>query len=137
MVKLRIARAGRMAAPSSAPSGTLAAAGLIAAGLVAGCSAAADTAAAERRAGRELLEQYQCGRCHRIPGVAAARGDLAVTLERFGRRSYIAGRLPNTTDNLHRWLIDPDAVVPGTLMPNLGVDPADARRMAAYLASLD
>ena len=36
-------------------------------------------------------------------------------------------------ENLVRWIIDPSAVVPGTLMPSMGVTPADARAIAAYL----
>lgn len=91
---------------------------------------------ADAALGRALIEQYQCGRCHTIPGVAAARGSVAVTLEGFGARSYIAGRFANRPDALVAWLIDPPALVPGTLMPNLGVDAAQARHMAAYLGSL-
>ncbi len=35
-----------------------------------------------------------------------------------------------------RWIIDPPSLVPGTLMPNLGVTPADAQLLAAYLMQL-
>jgi cytochrome c2 len=86
--------------------------------------------------GRQLAAQYQCGRCHAIPGVASARGTLAVSLASFGRRSYIAGHVPNTDELLQRWLVDPPALVPGTTMPAMGVTPADARDLAAYLRSL-
>lgn len=86
--------------------------------------------------GRQLLTHYQCGACHVIPGVAAARGMLGPSLKGFGRRSYIAGEWPNRSDLLQRWLIDPAALVPGTLMPKLGVGHADAAAMAAYLATL-
>lgn len=92
-------------------------------------------AAVER--GRELLAQYQCGTCHRIPGVLAARGDVAQPLDAWGRRSYIAGRLPNRADWLERWIAAPQAVIPGTAMPSMGVSPVDARAMAAYLLSLE
>jgi cytochrome c len=91
---------------------------------------------AETARGRELLARHHCGSCHTIPGVKAAQGHVAVTLESFGRRSYIAGRLPNTDENLARWLVDPAALVPGTLMPAMGVSAADARDMATYLRSL-
>lgn len=92
--------------------------------------------AADAARGRALIDQYQCGRCHTIPGVAAARGRVAVTLEGFGARSYIAGRVPNRGPALVAWLVDPPALVPGTLMPNLGVEANEARHMAAYLATL-
>jgi cytochrome c len=98
----------------------------------AGCSKSSNDA--ER--GRELVQQYQCGSCHQIPRVNAANGTLAVTLELFGLRSYIAGHVPNTDENLARWLVNPAVVVPGTLMPNMGVTPGDARDIAAYLRQL-
>jgi len=86
--------------------------------------------------GKLLLAQYQCGVCHQITGVAAARGQLAPPLDSFGQRSYIAGSLPNTPQMLARWLIDPASLKPGTSMPAMGVSEEDARHMAAYLYSL-
>jgi cytochrome c len=86
--------------------------------------------------GRLLLAQYQCGSCHRIPGVDAARGLTGPALDAFGRRSYVAGVSPNYPDALERWIVDPPAVKPGTAMPAMGVSPEDARHMAAYLYTL-
>ena len=83
--------------------------------------------------GKLLLAQYQCGSCHQIAGVAAARGTLAPALDSYGRRSYIAGQIPNRPDALARWIVDPAAMKPGTAMPAMGVSAADARDMAAYL----
>ena len=99
-----------------------------------GASAAEPAGDAER--GRRLMAQYQCGRCHAIPGVAGARGRLAVPLDAFGARSYIAGRIPNRPAALARWIVDPPSLVPGTLMPNLGVSLAEAHDIAAYLGRL-
>lgn len=86
--------------------------------------------------GKRLVAQYQCAACHVIPGIAAAQGQAGPPLERFGRRSYIAGRIPNLPEPLMRWLVDPPAMKPGTLMPNVGVSQAEARHMAAYLYSI-
>jgi cytochrome c len=86
--------------------------------------------------GRELLARYHCGSCHVIPGVPGARGQLAASLQTYGRRSYIAGRIANEPAALARWILDPASVVPGTLMPNMGVPPDDARAMALYLGRL-
>jgi cytochrome c2 len=86
--------------------------------------------------GRQLLERYHCGTCHSIPGVAASQGQLAASLGAYGRRSYIAGRVANEPAALARWIADPSSIVPGTLMPSMGVAPADARDMAAYLGQL-
>lgn len=86
--------------------------------------------------GKLLLAQYQCGSCHTIPGVAASRGTVGPTLQAFGRRSYIAGNVPNQPAALARWIVDPKALVPVTTMPAMGVSPDDARAMAAYLHTL-
>jgi cytochrome c len=94
----------------------------------------ADGAATER--GRLLLARYHCGQCHTVPGVAAARGTMAASLARYGRRSYIAGRIPNSRDALVRWIVSPASLVPDTTMPSMGVSPADAADMAAYLHTL-
>ena len=101
------------------------------------CALAAPVARADEvERGRRLAERYACGACHRIPGLAAARGTLGPPLDGFGRRGYIAGRLPNGPALLARWIVDPPALVPGTAMPRLGVAPDEARDIAAYLLSL-
>lgn len=87
--------------------------------------------------GRALMAQYQCGACHRVPEVAGARGELAVGLEGFGRRSYIAGQLPNRPATLERWIMAPRSLLPGATMPSLGVTARDARDIAAYLQGLE
>lgn len=86
--------------------------------------------------GRQLLERYHCGTCHAIPGVAASQGRFAASLDGYGKRSYIAGRVANEPAALARWIVDPASIVQGTLMPSMGVAPADARDMAAYLGQL-
>jgi len=86
--------------------------------------------------GARLVDQFQCGACHSIPGIPAAQGRAGPTLAAFGRRSYIAGSIPNVPDKLVRWLVDPAAVKPGASMPAMGVSAVEARHMAAYLATL-
>lgn len=86
--------------------------------------------------GRVLLAQYQCGSCHVVPGVPGRSMQVGPPLAAFGLRSYIAGRVPNEAAALQRWLQSPQALVPGTAMPDLGVSAADARDMAAYLMAL-
>ena len=51
-------------------------------------------------------------------------------------RTYVAGQVPNTPDFLVRWLEAPQAIEPGTAMPDLGVTPKDARDIAAYLYTI-
>jgi cytochrome c1 len=86
--------------------------------------------------GKRLITHYACGRCHEIPGVKGADGLVGPPLTKFGRRSFIAGELANTPDNLVRWIQDPRGVEPGTDMPNVGATADEARNIAAYLESL-
>jgi cytochrome c2 len=86
--------------------------------------------------GQRLMAQYQCTACHAIPEVPGAAGNAGPPLDQLGRRSYIAGGIPNTPDALTRWIDNPQAMKPGTPMPDLGVSPAEARHMAAYLFTL-
>jgi cytochrome c2 len=86
--------------------------------------------------GHDLIEQYGCGSCHTIPGVRGADGLVGPPLNAMGSRTFIAGELANTPENMVRWVMDPQDVEPGTAMPDLGVSEDDARNIAAYLAGL-
>lgn len=83
--------------------------------------------------GRELIEDYGCGSCHTIAGVDSTDKYIGPPLEDFAERRYIAGDEPNRLDVLIRWIQDPQAIEPGTIMPNLGVSAEEARDIAAYL----
>ena len=54
----------------------------------------------------------------------------------LGRRIYIAGVLRNTPDNLTRWIRDPQKIVPGNAMPDMGITEPEARDLAAFLQTL-
>jgi len=83
--------------------------------------------------GQELIASYGCGSCHTIDGVPGAHTKVGPPLTGFRSRASIAGTLPNTPDNLIRWISDPQAVKPGVDMPDLGVSTDEARDIAAYL----
>ncbi|MFC0131052.1 c-type cytochrome [Massilia eurypsychrophila] len=83
--------------------------------------------------GRVALTQYACRACHMIPGVTGSEVYVGRPLGGLARRSFIAGSLPNTQENLVKWIRNPKAVDPMTAMPVLGVSETDARDMAAYL----
>jgi cytochrome c len=83
--------------------------------------------------GRRLLATYGCGSCHSIPGVPGAHSMAGPPLDHFYERIYIAGRLPNTQENLVQWIQDPQKVWPGNAMPDVGVKEQDAKDMAAFL----
>lgn len=86
--------------------------------------------------GKEVIVSKGCGACHVIPGVPGARGLVGPPLFFFSRRTMIAGELPNTPDNLIRWIQDPKQVEPGTAMPDLNLNDQQARDVAAYLYTL-
>ncbi len=131
---------GPLRLPPGAVSGTLVVLALVA--VATGCGAAAAqrnpvVPYGDPQQGADRLQAYGCGSCHQIPGVARANGLVGPPLDHFGRRAYIAGALPNTPDNLVRWITNPQGVEPGTAMPDLGVSQADAQDMVAYLESLN
>lgn len=86
--------------------------------------------------GATLIRQYGCGSCHTIPGINGADGLVGPPLTRMGARIFVAGLLRNTPDNMARWLMNPQQVVPGNAMPDMGLSEKQARDVAAYLATL-
>lgn len=86
--------------------------------------------------GHAVLLAAGCGACHVIPGVRGAVAWVGPPLTDWSRRGYVAGRLPNVLDNLIAWLQDPQAIFPGSAMPFLGLNEADARDAASYLFTL-
>jgi cytochrome c len=86
--------------------------------------------------GQAAIRSYGCPVCHSIPGVRGPRGQVGPPLDAIGGRSSLAGRLPNTPENMIRWIRDPQSIERSTAMPNLGVSEAEARDMAAYLYTL-
>jgi cytochrome c2 len=97
---------------------------------------ALQVAGGDAATGKRLVTQYQCGACHAIPDVQGAGGEAGPPLEGFGRKSYIAGRIPNQPAQLVAWLRDPPAMKPGTAMPAMGLTEEEARHMAAFLVTL-
>lgn len=116
---------------------------LLASGLVVACEKDASDISVlpklpdgDARHGADLIGMYGCGSCHQVPGIAGATGLVGPPLTQFARRVYVAGMVRNTPDNLMNWLKDPQAIVPGNVMPNLGLTDRDARDIAAYLYTI-
>jgi cytochrome c2 len=86
--------------------------------------------------GKQLMVRYGCGSCHTIPGVPGADALVGPPLTRFGLRSYIAGRAPNTPDQLVNWIQNPKQIDEKTAMPNMGIPKSDAVHIARYLYGL-
>ena len=88
-------------------------------------------------AGAIWIGRSGCGSCHQIPGIMHANGLVGPPLAHFSKRTIIAGYLPNTPDNLARWIQHPQQVAPGNAMPEAGLSDREARDIAAYLYGLD
>ena len=88
------------------------------------------------RRGKAAISKYGCGACHTIPGVEGAAALVGPNLDQVASRMYVAGVLPNTPDNMIRWVQHPRDVDPLTAMPNLGVGDQDARDIVGYLYTL-
>lgn len=86
--------------------------------------------------GQAAFVGYGCVACHAVSGVPNADGRVGPALDGFADQHIIAGHLPNTTDNLIRWIRAPQSVDPGTVMPDVGVSEEDAVDLAAFLATL-
>jgi cytochrome c len=73
------------------------------------------------RRGQAAIARYGCGSCHTILGIRGAKALVGPPLEHMARRTYIAGVLPNTRQNLITWISNPPEVDEMTAMPNLNV----------------
>ena len=83
--------------------------------------------------GQVRFLEYGCASCHAVQGVPSVNEGVGLNLNDFSDRLYIAGRQPNRPEELIRWIQHPQQIVPGTLMPDLGVTEQDARDIAAFL----
>jgi cytochrome c2 len=103
--------------------------------------AATVLAGADPVRGRELMDLKGCGLCHRMSGVAPLRAGMlpaGVVPTDMPRAVRLAPDLRFARDrwrasSVVRWLVDPHAVKPDTLMPTLGLGEDEARAIAAYL----
>jgi cytochrome c2 len=90
----------------------------------------------DARRGRQVIVEKNCGSCHTIPGISGANGLVGPPLYWFSRRTYIAGELPNTPENLAHWVQAPKSIEPATAMPMLGLSDQQARDVVSYLYTL-
>ncbi len=89
--------------------------------------------------GRQLFQSKGCIACHVAPGVPGASGTIGPNLTGIAnttRRRELAGAIPNTPENLRRWVQDPQSVKPGTMMPKLGLSDKEADDIVALLETL-
>jgi cytochrome c oxidase subunit 2 len=86
--------------------------------------------------GQRIFETTACINCHTVAGTTA-NGRFGPDLTHLMSRDTIAaGAADNTPDNLRRWILNPDAIKPGSLMPAMQLSDQDLVALTAYLETL-
>jgi cytochrome c oxidase subunit II len=97
---------------------------------------AAAPASDHARRGREIFETRSCLLCHTVRGTAAM-GKTGPDLTHVASRSHLAaGVLPNRSGQLAAWIVDPQGIKPGTLMPATSLSGEELQALLAYLQQL-
>jgi cytochrome c oxidase subunit 2 len=90
----------------------------------------------QQQRGLQLVQTNACVMCHTVRGTAAG-ARIGPDLTHLATRSTIAaGTRPLTHDYLDQWIRDPQALKPGTRMPNLALSDDDRAAIVAYLEQL-
>ncbi len=88
--------------------------------------------------GWEVFDAKGCRQCHEFTGAPAARTEPLVKPSAQTPAAALAPDLRFArervgTAELVRWISDPQAVKPGTLMPKLDLTPEEAKNVAAFI----
>jgi cytochrome c oxidase subunit II len=87
--------------------------------------------------GQQVFFSAACVYCHTIRGTPAT-GVLGPDLTHLAsRRTLAAAVIENNRGNLAGWIVDPQNVKPGNLMPPTPLDAADLQALLAYLGTLE
>lgn len=87
--------------------------------------------------GQEVFFAAGCALCHTVRGTRALSAFGPDLTHLISRRTLAAATIPNTRGNLAAWIVDPQHVKPGNLMPPTILNPEDLQALLAYLDSLD
>jgi cytochrome c oxidase subunit 2 len=80
--------------------------------------------------------QASCSSCHSIRGTGA-NGTEGPDLTHFASRlTMLSGMMANNSDNIKKWLHDPQKVKPGAHMPRFIFSPDSIKAITAYLTQL-
>jgi cytochrome c oxidase subunit 2 len=86
--------------------------------------------------GQRIFETTACINCHTVSGTVAD-GRFGPDLTHLMSRDTIAaGAALNTPDNLRRWILNPNAIKPGSLMPAMELNDQELDALTAYLETL-
>lgn len=86
--------------------------------------------------GLEVFLGTSCALCHEVRGTVAGATVGPDLTHLAGRRTLAAGMLPNVRGNLAGWILDPQRIKPGTLMPATNLSAADLHALLHYLETL-
>ena len=86
--------------------------------------------------GQRIFELTACINCHTVRGTVA-NGRFGPDLTHLMSRDTIAaGAAKNTAENLRQWILNPDLIKPGSLMPAMQLSDQDLDALTAYLETL-
>ena len=88
------------------------------------------------RRGQTVFMQRTCVMCHTISGTPAGSSVGPELTHIASRPSIAAGTLPNTRENLARWIMNPQLIKPGVRMPPNALPPAEMNALLDYLETL-
>jgi cytochrome c oxidase subunit 2 len=89
------------------------------------------------REGRDAFLSQSCINCHRVRGTRA-KGTYAPDLTHLmSRQTLASGMVPNTRDELRKWVANPQQVKPGCLMPAFGLSERQVDLIISYLTTLN
>ena len=91
---------------------------------------------AEAQHGRLVFESGTCVMCHTVRGTSAGSRFGPELTHVASRRTLAAGTLPMTRESLTAWVRDPQAVKPGTRMPQHPLSEKDLAALVTYLETL-
>ena len=91
----------------------------------------------EDRRDAQALIARNCAACHQVPGVPAAKGRVGPALTQMSHQQTVAGHFLNTPQNLIRWIEHPQDLLPGDVMPEMGLTHEQARKIATFLYAVE
>jgi cytochrome c2 len=83
------------------------------------------------KTGVSLFITKSCLACHRKNS-----SNMCPSLVNFAQKPLIAGKVPNTRENLQKWLKKPSSIKKGTKMPNLGLTDEEIELLIEYIQTL-
>jgi cytochrome c oxidase subunit 2 len=86
--------------------------------------------------GALLFQNMACANCHRIAGTPAESHIGPDLTHLASRETILSGMLPNTPENLQRWLKNPQKIKEGAHMPDFRLSPEQIKDLTTYLEAL-